>query len=96
MRVKCSVWVVFVDLPSACTLRCLRGSGCCPPGRRLADPTPSRSEGGSLLGLAKYNGAEVWLRRFLKRPSLSVALDLAFLLMVTGVGTKLPRSREER
>lgn len=82
---------VFMDWPFVCRLRCLRGAGCCPPGRRLVAPTPSRSVETGLLDLAKYIGAEVWLRRFLLWPSLSIGLDLAFLLMVPGVGNRLPK-----
>lgn len=93
---KCHVWAVFVDLPFVCRLRCLRGSVGWPGGRRLVAPTPPRSVGAGLLDLAKYKGAEVWLRRFLLRPSLSIGLDLAFLITVPGVGTRLPKSREGR
>lgn len=87
---------VFVDLPFVCRLRCLRDTVCWPPGRRLAVPTPSGSVGAGLLDLAKYKGAEVWLRRFLPRLSLSIILDLAFLIIVLDVGTRLPKSREGR
>ena len=84
-----------MDLPFVWRLRCLRGTGCCPPGRRLVAPTPSRSVEAGLFDLAKYIGADVWLRRFLLWPSLSIGLDLAFLLIVPGVGTKLLKPRKD-
>lgn len=93
---KCRVWAVFVYLPFVCRLRCLRGSGGWPGGRRLVAPTSPRSVVVGLLDLAKNKGAEVWLRRFLLRMSLSIGLDLAFLLISPVVGTGLPKSRDER
>lgn len=93
---KCRVWAVFVDLPFVCRLRCLRGSGGWPGGRRLVAPISPWSVVAGLLDLAKNKGADVWLRRFLLRLSLSIGLDLAFLLMGPGVGTGLPKSREGR
>lgn len=93
VRRKCHAWVLCLwILPFACRPRRLRETVCWPPGRRLAAPPPSRSVGAGLLDLEKYKGAEVWLRRFLPRPSLSIILDLAFLLIVLGVGNRLPIS----
>lgn len=100
-RAKCRMRQTFKEVsmlsvnlliwPLGCRLRCLRDI-VCPPGRRLAVPASSRSGGTGLLDLAKDKGAEVWLRRFRPRPSLSIILDLAFLLMVLGVGKRLPKS----
>lgn len=85
-----------VNLPFARRLRCLRGTGGWPGASRLVAATSPRSVVDGLLDLAKYKGAEVWLRRFLLRPSFSIGLDLAFLLMGPGVGTGLSEFREGR
>lgn len=89
-------WLNLCSLiwPLGVRLRCLRDA-VWPPGRRLAVPPSSRSGGTGRLDLAKDKGAEVWLRRLRPRPSLSVIRDLAFLLMVPGVGKRPPRSWKE-
>lgn len=85
------VLVYLLIWPLGWRLRCLRDA-VCPLGKRLAVPASSRSGGTGLLDLANDKGAEVWLRRFRPRPSLSIILDLAFLLIVLGVGKRLPKS----